>query len=155
MSRKLSMTSLMDVMKELAGEPANLETVMNKCEEMEILYNGDILKGTLQQLVDKGKLIQPRKGQWQKKPTATGGGTPTVMYIVDDPMNPQGAEVKQEPYDEKKAKAEGSLYATTALKAVKKAQAYWYHNDYFTKLEAYRALQDSVTPERTDDAEAA
>ena len=148
MSTNLSQKALRAVFKDQT-DPMNLEAVMTALEEADVAYNGDILKGTLAVMVEKGYLTQPRKGQWAKKPRASGGGTPSVMFKVDDPLNPMDAKIEEMPYDKAaidKDKDGDNLLATTKPAAVRKAKAHWYTNYYLPRLDAYRQMEESVKP---------
>lgn len=150
MSKNLSQKALREVFK-ATDEPLNIEGVMNALDDADVVYNSDMLKGTLSVMVEKGLIIQPKRGNWARKPTGAGGGRSlTHMYKVNKPLDPVNASIDELPYD-KEAIASDPLLATTRRAAVRKAKAAWFHEDYSPKLAAYRELEDSTKPSSDED----
>lgn len=151
MSVKLSLKSLKAIVVEKG--PLNYEQLVEHLDANKVVYSNEmVLKGILQESIDKGNFVLV-DGNYAAKPRqSTGGAAPTRMFWVDKPTEPEKAKIIEKPYDAEKAAA-NELIATTPLGAIKAAKAYFYRTVYWDGLEIYRQLEEAHSPK--SDAEAA
>jgi hypothetical protein len=147
---KLSLKLLKTIVNSAKGE-ITYNDIVEELDRVQAAYNEPMLQGVLLQSLSKGHFEQKNKskdmtkGVFGPKPRqSTGGGTPTTMFTLSDPLNP-GAKSKfeEQPYDKETVDAKGSLWGTTKLAAVKAAKAHFYNTEYWPRLEQYRLLEEA------------
>lgn len=154
MSKPLSQKSIREIVQE-AGTVSKKQLV-DGLGKAEISFNAALLDGYLEQALEKW-LTQDDKGKYSiRKRASSGGGAPTKLYHLDDPMNPVGAKLVEQDYDQKVEESQ-DLVRRTPLAAIKAAKAHWYNSEYWPKLEAYRELEkaNAPAPKETDAEEKA
>lgn len=151
MARPLSQKAIREIVQE-AGT-VNRKALAKGLTDAEVSFNDALLDGYLEQALEKW-LAMDEKGVYsiRKRVSSGGGGAPTKLYKVDDAMNPQGAKLTEQEYDQK-AEEKDDLLKRTPLAAIKAAKAFWYNTEYWPKLEAYRLMEVANAPvkENPDD----
>lgn len=144
MSKPLSQKSIREIVQE-AGTVSKKQLV-DGLGKADISFNSALLDGYLEQALEKW-LTQDEKGKYSIRKRAGGGGVgaPTKLYKLDDPMNPEGAKLVEQDYDQKVEESD-DMVRRTPLAAIKAAKAHWYNTEYWPKLEAYRELEKANAP---------
>jgi hypothetical protein len=152
MAQKLSLKLLKSI---VAEGKIGYEGIVERLDKDQTSYNELMLKGMLQESLDKGN-FQLVDGTYQPKPRAsTGGLPPTHMFYLDKPLKPAEAKLVSKPYDEERVKSD-PLVGTTPLSAIKAAKAHFYNTVYWPALAIFRQMEEEHSPSRaSSDAEAA
>lgn len=153
MPKQLSQKAIREVVQ--AAGTVSKKQLVDALGEADISFNASLLDGFLEQALEKWLSIDDKNKYSIRKRASSGGGTPTRLYKLDDPMNPQNAKLVDQEYD-KAAEEKDDLLKRTPLAAIKAAKAHWYTNQYWPNLEAYRVLEAANSPkkENPDDAPA-
>ena len=154
MSVKLSLKSLKAIVVEKG--PLNYEQLVEHLDAQHVVYSNEmVLKGILQESIDKGNFILVDGNYTPKPRQSTGGAAPTHMFYIDKPETPEKAKMVSKPYDAEKVEAD-PLIATTPLGAIKAAKARFYQAVYWPGLEIYRQLEAAhsakAAPEQSEAA---
>ena len=152
MPRPLSQKAIREVVQEHGT--VTKKQLVDALGEADVSFNANLLDGFLEQALEKW-LEQDDKGKFSiRKRAGSGGGKPTKLFKVDDPMNPQGAKILEQDYDQKAEEAD-ELLKRTPLAAIKAAKAKWYNEEYWPKLEAYREMTAEHSPQADEEEKAA
>lgn len=147
---KLSLKLIKSIVVSAEGGSITYDGIVETLDEQQASYNEKLLQGVIEQSLEKGNFIQTDgksivKGTFGPKPRAsTGGGTPTTMYQLENPLEPSAkSKFVEKPYDKDAVEAEGSTWASTPLGAVKAAKKLFYNTVYFPQLQEYRLLEEA------------
>jgi hypothetical protein len=162
MSQKLSLKLLRQIVSGAESGSITYEAIVEQLDKHQTAYNELMLQGMIQESLDKGAFVRSAgeaiiDGTFGPKPRqSTGGGTPTRMYKLKNPLKPENGEFTEKAYD-KEAVESDPVWATTKLAAVKAAKSHFYQTVYWPALEQYRKLEEELSPakpqaEATDEA---
>lgn len=156
MSQKLSLKLLKTIITGAKG-PLTYDQIVEKLDKDQVSYNELSLQGFIQDSLDKGNFVQTEGDQivggvFGPKPRqSTGGGTPTRMYALKNPLKPDAekADFQDKPYDKETVDNE-PLWCTTQLAAVKAAKSHFYNTVYWPALEQFRQMEDTLNPPKAE-----
>lgn len=138
-----------------AGANVSYQNIVEELDKNQVSYNEPMLQGFITEALEKKNFIVANDAEnvvemeFKAKPRqSTGGGTPTRMFKLKNELKPDADKMDfvEKPYDREEVEADGSLWATTQLAAVKAAKGHFYRTVYWPALEQYRMMEEAVNP---------